>query len=399
MTVGEAVVLAAGEGMRLRPLTRNRPKPMLPAANRPILEYVFDALIDSGIERICTVVGYKRDRVQNHFGSTYRDVRIDYVHQRKQLGSGHALLQARRTVDGPFLVINGDQIVNPRVVADVIDAVEGNGGATAKLAVLERDEIGEYGAVELDDDRVVEFIEKPQSDMYHLLNAGVYAFGSGIFDVLEETPRVNGELELPDAIGGLIASNEVVRAVRTEGIWIDATYPWDLLAVARELFDAGWIGEPHHDNGVWVAESATIHDEATLQSPVVVGADCVVGPGAVVGARSALGRNVTVGANAVVNRAVLDDDTRVDAGSTVFDCVTGQSVHLGPGTTVPGGYADVTVAGEVHEDQRLGAVFADRVRTDGAVGVAPGSLVGPKAHIHAGSTVHGIIPENAEVMR
>ena len=94
MSDRSAIVLAAGEGKRLRPLTKHRPKPMLPAATKPILEHVFDALIDAGVTDITVVVGYKRTRVQSHFGPTYRNVPLQYVTQRKQLGSGHALLAA-----------------------------------------------------------------------------------------------------------------------------------------------------------------------------------------------------------------------------------------------------------------------------------------------------------------
>ncbi len=396
--IDEAVVLAAGEGTRLRPLTRNRPKPMLPAANRPILEYVFDGLIDAGITRICTVVGYKHDRVQNHFGSTYRDIPIEYIHQDKQLGSGDALLQAGGAVDGAFLAVNGDQIVTPQIIADVLDEVESDGDAIAKLAVLKRESIGEYGVIELDGDRVTSIIEKPRDDVSHLLNAGVYAFSDEIFDVLEATDRTNGELELPDAISALLESNQIIRAVTTDGLWIDATYPWDLLALAREVLGEGWMNVPETKNDVWIADTATIHDAAELEPPVVIGQDCVIGPGAVVGANTALGRNVTIGANTVIHRSVIDDDTRLDPNSTLIDTVTGQSVKLGAGTMVPGGYTTVTVGGEVHADQRLGAVLADRVRADGAVNITPGSLVGPTAHLHAGGTIRGTIPEGAEVL-
>ncbi|HKJ58557.1 MAG TPA: sugar phosphate nucleotidyltransferase [Halobacteriales archaeon] len=398
MTIRDAVVLAAGEGTRLRPLTRHRPKPMLPAANRPILEYVFDALIDAGIERITVVVGYKHDRVQNHFGSDYRDVPIGYVHQQKQLGSGHALLQASEAVDDPFIVVNGDQIADPRMVAAVMEAAQ-EGDAVARLAVIEREEVGSYGAVTLEGDRVVDFIEKPQAGTYHLLNAGVYAFDGRIFDVLDETPRREGDLDLPDAIGSIMAADEPIGAVRTRGIWIDATYPWDLLAVARDLLAAGWIDVDEAGEGTWIADSARIHDSAVVQSPVVVGPDAVVGPGAVVGPHTALGRNVTVGANAVVQSSVVDEDTRVDAGATLVDCVTGQGVRVGAGTVVPGGSADVTVAGTVHEDQRLGAVLADRVRLGGGASVAPGSLVGPNAEVDAGGYVRGTVKADARVMR
>ncbi|WP_135829666.1 sugar phosphate nucleotidyltransferase [Halorussus halobius] len=409
MTVRAAVVLAAGEGTRLRPLTRNRPKPMLPAADRPILEHVFDALIAAGIDRLHVVVGYKRDRVQNHFGPTYRNVPVDYVHQDKQLGSGHALLQARDAVadeDG-FLVVNGDQVVERRMVADVLAAFEDD-DASATLAVTEQADVSHYGGVVTEGDRVVELVEKPDTDDYRLLNAGVYAFDQTIFDAIEETPRVRGELALTDTLVRLIdasadgeesATRTAVRGVTTEGLWVDATYPWDLLDVSRELLLNGRVTEPEREASVWVADSATVHEDATLQGPAVVGPDTEVRPGAVVGPYAALGRNVTVGANAVVTESVLDTDARVGPSATLVDCVTGQGVSLGAGATVPGGPGDVRVDDRVYEDQRLGAVLADRVSAAGDVSFAPGVLVGPSATLHAGVTVSENVREHAEVVR
>jgi len=294
MSVRTAVVLAAGEGTRLRPLTRNRPKPMLPAANRPILEYVFDALIDAGISRIVAVVGYKRDRVKDHFGPTYRDVPVSYVTQEKQLGSGHALLQARSVVDGPVLVVNGDRLIDGATVASVVDHFEEDQDTPA-LAVIERADAQRYGAVDLRDGDLVSIVEKPDSNQYRLINGGIYAFPETIFGAIDETPRSDGELALTDTIARLIERGRV-RAIMTDGMWVDATYPWDLLAVAREVLARGRVVEDEQSDGVWVDESATIHQDATLQAPVVVGPDCEVGPNAVVGANTALGGNVTVGA-------------------------------------------------------------------------------------------------------
>lgn len=400
MTVRAAVVLAAGEGTRLRPLTRNRPKPMLPAADRPILEHVFDALIDAGIERLHVVVGYKRDRVQDHFGPTYRNVSVNYVVQDKQLGSGHALTQAREAVAGEdgFLVVNGDQIIERSMVEDVLDAFEAS-GTSALLAVTEQADVSHYGAVVTEGDRVVELIEKPDTDEYRLLNAGVYAFDPTIFDAIDETQRVQGELALTDTLVRLIDEKMTVRGVPTEGLWVDATYPWDVLDVARDLLLQGRVTEPERGDAVWVADSATVHDDATLQGPVVVGPDSEVRPGAVVGPYAALGRNATVGANAVVSRSVLDTDTRVGPNATLLDCVTGQAVALGANTTVPGGPGDVRVEDTVFEDRQLGALLADRVRAEGSVSIAPGTLVGPNARLHTGVTVSENIKERAEVFR
>ncbi|WP_136718020.1 bifunctional sugar-1-phosphate nucleotidylyltransferase/acetyltransferase [Halorientalis salina] len=397
MSVSTAVVLAAGEGTRLRPLTRNRPKPMLPAANRPILEHVFDALVEAGMERLVCVVGYKHDRVQDHFGPTYRSVPVQYVRQHKQLGSGHALLQARSAVQGPPLVVNGDRLIETEMIEAVADAYERDEPAAA-LAVLEHPKASQYGAISLQNDEITELIEKPTTDEYRLINAGIYAFQPDIFDEIADTPRTEGELALTDTIARLM-DRDRVKGVHCEGMWVDATYPWDLLEMGREVLARGRVDTAAQDEGIWVHEDALVHDAATLRAPVVVGPDSEVGPGAVVGPDTALGRNVTIGANATVERSVLDADTRVDAGSTLFDTVAGQDVHVGAGTVAPGGDADVRVGNRVFEDQRLGAVLSDRVTADGNVSLDPGTLVGPSAHLHTGAHVQGRIAEGAEVMR
>ncbi|WP_330630927.1 bifunctional sugar-1-phosphate nucleotidylyltransferase/acetyltransferase [Halocatena halophila] len=395
MPTDTAVVLAAGEGTRLRPLTRNRPKPMLPAGNRPILEYVLDALIEAGIERLCLIVGYKRSRVQEHFGPTYRDVPIEYVVQPKQLGSGHALQQARGKLDGSFVVVNGDRVIEPSLVTDVLEASESDDAAT--LAVLERPAANRYGAVVMRDSAIVELIEKPETE-YQLVNGGVYVFDERIFDALAETPRRNGSLLLTDAVDMLIYE-ATVRGVRTEGLWADATYPWDLLTVSRALLEHQLVDPTAHESDVWIAESAIVHENATLQGPVVIGPDCELGPGSVVGPNVALGRNVTVGANSTLESSVIDTDTRIGPQSTLLDCVTGQDVDLGAGTIVPGGPADVQVNESLFRDEDLGAVFADRVTCGGGVRCEPGALVGTNATIGTGVVVSGHVPERAEVIR
>ncbi len=397
MSVSTAVVLAAGEGTRLRPLTRNRPKPMLPAANRPILEHVFDALVDAGMDELVCVVGYKHDRVQDHFGSNYRDVPVRYVRQHKQLGSGHALLQARAAVDGPPLVVNGDRLIESSMVEAVAEGHERQGSAAA-LAVLEHPDAGQYGAVVLENDELTDIVEKPTTGEYRLINAGIYAFDETIFDEVADTPRSAGELALTDTIARL-AERDQVRGVRCEGMWVDATYPWDLLTVARAVLARGRIGVTERVEGVWVHDDARVHDDATLRPPVVVGPDSEIGPGAVVGPDAALGYNITLGPNVTVERTVLDADARVDAGSVLVDTVTGQNVDVGAGSVVPGGQADVRVGNEVFEDQRLGVVLADRVTVEGDVSFDPGTLVGPSAHLHTGAHARGQIPDGAEVMR
>lgn len=397
MSLDEAVVLAAGEGKRLRPVTANRPKPMLPATTYPILRYVFDALVDSGVDRLVAVVGYEGDRVRDYFGPTYRDRPIEYVTQQKQLGSGHALLQAHDAVGEQFLLVNGDQIAVPEMVAAVGEGFADD-PAAARLAVTERDDVSNYGAVELRDGEVTSIVEKPTGGEYHLVNAGVYAFDRSVFAAVDATPRVGGELSLTDALGELVDAGSVA-AVRTDGLWVDATYPWDLLSVTEQLLDAGWVDLPERDPERWVDESARVAPSAVLVPPVAVGSDASVGPNAVVGPGTAVGRTATVGASSVVRRSLLEDDARVGPGATLVDCVVCQGVAVGAGTTVPGGPGDIRVGTTVHEGRRLGALLADRARVGGGASFAPGTLVGPGATVEEGAAVSGTVPGGAEVRR
>ncbi|WP_049890790.1 sugar phosphate nucleotidyltransferase [Natrinema versiforme] len=392
MSIRSAVVLAAGEGARLRPLTKHRPKPMLPAATKPILEHVFDALVDAGITEITVVVGYGHTHVQSHFGSTYRDSSLEYVVQDKQLGSGHALLAAESAVSEPRLVLNGDQLVAGQIVEDVLDAHENDDDALATLGLIRHADVGEYGGVICEDDGTVEtIVERPRDDRTYKLNAGVYAFEPELFDYLHgPEPHLN-EYSLVDGIANAVDAEETVRGVTSDGIWIDATYPWDLLEVTETLFESA--------DGVesTVSSTARVHESATIVEPTVISADCVVGPGAVVGPNVALGENVTVGANAVVEHSVVDADTRVGSGAALVDCVTGRNVRVGTGSTVVGGPGDVRVGDRVHEGEQLGALLADRVRDDGGVTYAPGTIVGSDAVINAGTTVRGTVEEGTEV--
>jgi glucose-1-phosphate thymidylyltransferase len=392
MNVETAIVLAAGEGTRLRPLTENRPKPMLPAATKPILAHVFDRLIDADVREIVVVIGYRRERVQSHFGPTYRSVPLRYVTQEKRLGTGHALLAAESAVDGTCLVVNGDQIVDSRIIRTTITDHDSDSAAT--IALLERSSVGEYGGVIADEGRVRSIVENPHDDRDYFLNAGVYVLGPAAFDAVRETTRTDGELHLVDGLSTLVESGETVDGVVSEGLWVDATYPWDLLDVSFELFDAGFVDATRTRSD---HDGTTVHESAVIRDPVVLDGDCAVGPGAVVGPYACLGANSTVGSNAVVERSVVDADTRIGPNATAIECVTGTGVTIGAGTTVPGGPGDVQVTDRIFADESLGALLADRVNDRGSVTYLPGTIVGPDATVQAGATVRGTVPGGAEV--
>lgn len=394
MTIATAVVLAAGEGERLRPLTYRRPKPLLPAGNRPIINHVLDTLIDAGVEEIHLVVGYENTRVQDHVGSTYGDVPVEYVQQDTQLGSGHALLQAKDVVDGSFVVVYGDQIVESSLISAVVEAHTAD-EAPATLAVLEDSRAQAYDGVGVDDGFVNDIAIGPDVPPGYGLNAGVYAFESDVFEALAPASSDDGTVTIPGAIRTMLERNQKLRAVETDGLWVDANYPWDLLTVASELFDHGVLTETDKE----IPESATVHESATIRSPVAIDEDAVVGPGAVLGPNVCLGENATVEANAVVDNSIIDADARVGPNVTLLDSVVGQGAQIGAGTTIAGGPGDVHVGTRVFEDEPLGAVIADRARLSGGGSVAPGTLVGPDVFTETGVSLKGTIDPGQEVVR
>ncbi|NHN48713.1 NTP transferase domain-containing protein [Halostella sp. JP-L12] len=386
----KAVILAAGEGQRLEPLTNRRPKPMVPIANQPLLEYVIDSVSDAGIDEIVLVVGYKRERIQTYFGDGHRwGVDIEYAVQEKQLGTGHAVLQAEDYVDDEFLVLNGDRIIT----ADLVEQLVETRSETSEtvMAVTRADDPTEYGVVTLDGDRVTGITEKPRAPAApsDIVNAGVYAFDQSVFDAIREIePNPAGELALTAAIERHL-DDEPVRAARYRGLWVDVSYLWDVTAVTAQVLDE--LDDPIQ-NGV-VDEGARVADDVRIGSDTRVGANATIRRG------TALGNNVTVGANAVLSNVVAFDDATIGDGAVLRDCIVAENATVGPNTTVPGGPADVVVDDTYCESVDLGAVVGDNASVGGGSVLVGGTIIGDGATVQDGVTVSGRVPTDAEVRR
>ncbi|MFC7127880.1 sugar phosphate nucleotidyltransferase [Haloferax chudinovii] len=383
--ITEAVVLAGGEGRRLRPLTTFQPKPMLPVANRPVVEYVLDALFESGIERVVVVVGHRADRIQSHLSGTYPDANIEFVHQDARLGSGHALLLAEELVTGPFVVCNGDNVVDADIISKVLERFSTT-DSVATIAVAESDTPEEYGVVVEDNGRIADIDEHAVDSEGYLVNAGVYVFDGTVFEALRRTPPHDGETRLPDVVHYLEGN---VTSVLVNGGWLDPSHPWGLLSVTETL-----LARRH---GSAVAASARIHERAVVGDHAVVGDDCDVGPGAVISGGSCLQNNVSVGANSVIERSILSTDARVGAGVVLRDSVVGPGATVGDGVVSPGGHADVILEGRLYTDRRLGSIIGDRAEVGANVTLTAGSRVGAEAVVGAGTVLHGDVRERVEV--
>jgi len=373
----KAVVLAAGEGKRLRPLTETRPKPMVPVANRPILEYVVEALADADVEELVFVVGYKRRRIQTYFGDGDDwNLDIEYAVQEKQLGTGHALLQAEENVRDEFLVVNGDSVIDSEVVRKLV----GSEGTT--VAVTGADEPSDYGVVELNGNRVIRITEKPEYAVERdIINAGVYRLDSRIFDEIRSTTE-DGEMSLVSVLSKR-ADGGKVNAVRTHS-WTDISHPWDVVDTNGRMLDG-------------TRENARVHRTAHVADDAVLGEDARVEPNATVLPGTSLGDGSVVGAGAVLENSVVFDGGKIEEGAVVRDSVVAEGARIGPNVTVEGGKTDVAIEDELYTDVRLGGVIGDSSQVRGGAQLESGTVLGNRVRVGTGVTVDGWIPSETEV--
>lgn len=383
-----AVVLAAGEGKRLRPLTQYRPKPMLPVANRPIIEYVIDALYGAGITDVVVVVGHRRRRIQAHLTQRYPDRELTYIRQPNQLGSGDALAQAEDELPESFLVVNGDNVIDERMIRGTIDRYR-DSEAAAAIAVGRSDRAGEYGTVCTENGRVTTILEREGDSDQSRINVGVYGFDDRVFEALERTSIRSGELSLTDAIAHL--SGRIVPAI-PDGVWFDPAYPWDLLTISERLQSAHGELVTGQDRQ-FVDESARVHETAVVDGRTIVGPGCEIAAGAVLRSGTCLQADVRIGANTVLSRSLIGAESRIGANTVLRDTVVGAEAEIGDSTVCPGGPADFTVNDRVYRDRQLGSLVSDRAEIGTGVTLSPGAQVGPGVRIRHGTTVTATLGE------
>ena len=401
---GTAVILAAGEGRRLEPLTNRRPKPMLPVGNRPLLEYVVKAVAATEIDRVVIVVGYRAERIRTHFGDGDDwGVAIEYVEQTNQLGTGHAILQAEAAISDPFVVLNGDRIVEPELIDRVRQRV--HDGETPAIAVTAVENPRKYGVVSLAGNRVTAIDEKPEHPVETaVINAGVYGFSTDIFAAIRRTEPV-GELAITATLNEC-AADERITAIRYSGTWLDVSQLWDLLTVNAAVLNGGVSTVDHavptNDNHRAETDHPTADMRtggATVARDALVDPTATLGSHATIGGATAIGSNVSVGANAVVERSIIFPDAAIAPGAVVRDAVIAANARLGPNTTVDGGASSVVVDTEIHRGVTLGGVVGDNTTIGGAATLTDAAIVGDDATVAAGVVIDGRIESGAVVRR
>ena len=399
----KAVVLAAGEGHRMRPLTYTRPKVTLPIANRPILEHLLIEAAGAGVGEFIFIVGYHDEQVRAYFGNGARwGVKIDYSTQRKQLGTADALRMVEGLAEGAFLMINGDVVIGRD---DIRGLVEGSGNV---MSVTEVDDTRGLGLVELDNGRVVRIHEKVEKAPSRMANAGLYRFTPDIFVAVSRTPKSpRGEYEITDSLQMMIDEGQPVFYHNIKE-WLDLSYPWDLLRANESLLasaKAQNLGEIEENvaikGAVSIGQGTIVRSGSYIVGPAIIGRDCEIGPNCFIRPHTAIGDNCHIGAAVEVKNSIVMKGTKIPHLNYVGDSVIGEECNLGAGTKVANLRLDkkeISVAGVATGRRKLGAIIGDRVETGINVSINVGTVIGNNAHIGPGAAVSGVISPDSMIL-
>jgi UDP-N-acetylglucosamine diphosphorylase/glucosamine-1-phosphate N-acetyltransferase len=398
----KAVILAAGEGSRMRPLTYTRPKVMLPIANKPIIEHLIVEAAEAGIKEFIFIVGYHDEQVRDYFGNGENwGVKIGYITQRKRLGTADAIRGVKTLVNSNFLVMNGD------IIASREDIVSMSIKSDDTIGVKEVEDVSDLGVVEVSGKRVVHIYEKTSQPPSNLANTGLYLLTSAIFDAIAQTPKSpRGEYEITDSLQLMIEQGCNVAYQRI-GYWLDCSYPWDLLSANEALLASNKeqrLGEVEENvvlkGEVSIGENTIVRSGCYIVGPVTIGRGCDIGPNCYIRPFTSIGDGCRIGAAVEVKGSIIMKGTKIPHHSYLGDSVVGESCNFGSGTKIANLRLDkknIIVSGIDTKRRKLGAIMGDGVETGVNVSINVGSLIGNNATIGPGAIASGVVLPGSRV--
>ena len=409
----KAVILAAGEGIRLLPITAMRPKHLIKVGGKPILEHCLTALKKAGIAEVLIVTHYRGKAIRDYFGDGGEfGLKLDYVEQPSILGTGNAAGMVEPYVDEKFFLVYGDLMFSEDVPKHLIQTFEIE-HPDAAMAVVPVEKPENYGIVELDNARKIRrLVEKPASGETpsNLANAGLYIFNTEIFRTIKcIKTSVRGEIELTDAISLMIKDKKTVYAVEIpKKDWLDIGQPSDLLEAntwALKRMDhrvLGTVEEGAHLLGpVTVAKTARVRSGAYIEGPAFIDEGADVGPNCYLRPCTSLGKNTRVGNACEIKNSIIMDRTHVGHLSYMGDSIIGEHCNLAAGTLIANlrfddGHVKMMVKNKVVDTGRrkMGVIFGDEVKTGINASFMPGVKVGQNSWVGANCLVRRDIEAN-----
>jgi len=393
----KAVILAAGEGKRLRPFTETIPKVMLPIANKPVIEYVVDAVKKSGINEIIVVVGYKKEVIMDYF-KDYKGVKITYVEQNKQLGTAHALLQAKKHIKNSFIVLAGDNIIDQKSISKLM-----NDKSEHSILIKEHPHPSKYGVVFIEKNNLKKIVEKPKEEIGKFISTGIYKLPKSIFSKIEELSS-QGIYALSTVVQSILDDGKNINTIVTDS-WMDIVYAWDLIHVNETMIHnasssiSGTIEKGVTMKGtVSVGKNTAIYSGCYIVGPVVIGDGCEIGPNACIFPSTTIGNNSVVHPFSEVRNSVVMNDVHIGSNSFIKNSIVGRGSIIENNFSSTSGRSTVEIEGEFKKLEEIGSMIGEDCNIGSNVVVDPGKIIGRRCKIAPMKRIIDSIPSNSKVM-
>ncbi|MBN2187709.1 MAG: NDP-sugar synthase [Dehalococcoidia bacterium] len=318
----KAVILVGGEGTRLRPLTCNTPKAMVPILNQPFLEHLLRYLKEHGISDAILAMGYLPDPIQSRLGDgSHFGVQISYLVEESPLGTAGAVKNAESFLDEPFIVFNGDVLTEIDLTDMIKRHREINPEVTMALTPVDNPTI--YGVVETTATGMVKrFVEKPTWDKVttNMINAGIYILEPG---VLEYIPTSAPCMFEDHVFPKMLKMGKPILSYPSDAYWIDIGTPEKYLKAHHDLL-LRWS-----DRAVRTQGESQIHTTALIEGPVLIGEGCLIAENVQIKGPTVLGPRCQIAASVVMEGVVLWEGTQVEEKTVLRNCVIGSCTHIG----------------------------------------------------------------------
>ena len=403
--IENALILAAGKGTRMWPLTENNPKPLLPIGGLPIIERQIYELKKVGVKNIHILIGYQMkdisDKLKN--GNKYK-VNINYITQEEQKGTGHAVGLANGVINDRFYCINGDMVINAENLKN-LNQDEKN----LAMMVTEVEDCSNFGVVESQNNYLISIVEKGMKGK-GTINAGSYIFDKRIFEAIDGINKsIRGEYELTDALQSIAES---IRTVNHNGFWKDIGSPWDLITANENYMEdineeiQGIIEENVTIKGkLYLGKKSIIKAGTYIEGPVWIGEDCVIGPNAYLRKGTTLCGSNKVGASSEVKNSILMKGAKAPHHNYVGDSIIGNNSNLGSGTKIANLRLDKKNIKVIHQGKRndsgrrkLGAIIGDNVNTGINTSINAGTILGSNVRIGPNASVSGTYESQSTII-
>jgi bifunctional UDP-N-acetylglucosamine pyrophosphorylase/glucosamine-1-phosphate N-acetyltransferase len=377
----QTVILAAGKGIRVQPLSLTRPKPLLGFLGKSVLEHNLDQLVGL-VKEVILVVGYKGEKIKEFFGRKYKNLKITYVFQKKQIGTGDAAKKALPYIKDKFLLLNGDDFYEK---ADIKNCLK----KLPSILVKKVKNSSSFGQILIKKNIVKGLVEKPKKPVSKMVNTGLYFLDKSVFNFkIKKSER--GEYEFTDYLKAFMKKRKLYWKLAKD--WFPVPCLWNLLDVneyllgkIRKSLKKGKIEKNCRLSGKVIIEKGTlIKSGSYIAGPVYIGKNSIIGPNCFIRGSTSIGENCRIGQAVEIKNSIIGDNSKICHLSYVGDSIIGSNCNLGAGTIVANLRHDkktvkTMINGKLKDTGRknFGTILGDNVKTGIGTLIYPGRKIWP----------------------